>query len=195
VILAQNGGVPPLGTAALYFLSDIFLAFTAEPFLAFVRWLARRIPALARVGDVLTRFSAKAGLRGEGARGPLELILVSFAVSPMTGRAAAAAAGHGFVPGWALAITGDMAYFVVLMVSTLWLHAAVGDDRLTIGLMLGVSLLLPLLLRRFGRSRSKQELHRPVDGPVLAPLTKRAQRRARKRPRAVRQAPDAAHLS
>jgi hypothetical protein len=42
----------------------------------------------------------------------------------MTGRAAAKAAGHGFLPGWAIAITGDMIYFVVLMASTLWLQAS-----------------------------------------------------------------------
>ena len=85
----------------------------------------------------------------EGKRGPLGLILVSFSVDPMTGRAAAAAAGHGFVPGWALAITGDMFYFAMLMVSTLWLDDVLGNERWTIGLMLLVTLFLPTLLRRW----------------------------------------------
>jgi hypothetical protein len=67
----------------------------------------------------------------------------------MTGRAAAAAAGHGFVPGWAIAITGDMFYFALLMVTTLWVGSTVGDDRMTIVIMLVVMFVLPSLLRRW----------------------------------------------
>ena len=66
----------------------------------------------------------------------------------MTGRAAAAAAGHGFVPGWAIAIAGDMLYFLVVMASTLWLQGRLGDERLTIGAVFLVMLVLPPLVRR-----------------------------------------------
>jgi hypothetical protein len=72
----------------------------------------------------------------------------------MTGRAAAAAAGHGFLPGWAIAITGDMLYFAVLMASTLWLQGVLGDERLTIGAVLFVMLVLPSLVRRFTEGAS-----------------------------------------
>jgi hypothetical protein len=192
VLLAQAGGVPPLGTAALYFLSDIVLALTTEPMLAFLRWLSRRIPALARVGEVLARFSAKMGLRDEGARGPLGLILVSFAVSPTTGRAAASAAGHGFLPGWALAITGDMGYFGLLMVSTLWLSTVLGNDRLTVGLMLVVTWLLPVGLKWLRRQGGGLPTGAPVAASVLTPAQPAIVRaRSRKRSKGGRKAPGA----
>jgi hypothetical protein len=152
VLMAQNGGVPIWGTVGLYFLSDVLLALTTEPMLALASWLSGIIPALAVIGGLLTKLSAKVGLQDEGARGPLGLVLVSFAVSPTTGRAAAAAAGHGFLPGWALAITGDMGYFGLLMASTLWLTSALGDDRLAVGLVVGVSWVLPLILRRMRKT-------------------------------------------
>jgi hypothetical protein len=73
-------------------------------------------------------------------------VLVSFSISPLAGRVAAAGAGHGFVPGWTLAIAGDMLYFGLLMVSTLWISSVFGDNRLLTGLLLvGSWLLLPLL--------------------------------------------------
>ena len=102
----------------------------------------------ARHTMMVARTAAQYGNAG----GPLALVLVSFGVDPMTGRAAAAAAGHGFLPGWTIAITGDMFYFALLMISTLWLGAALGDDRLTIGVMLFVMLVLPAILRRWRRA-------------------------------------------
>ncbi len=151
VLMARDGGVTPIVTAALYLVSDVVLAFTTEPLVLFLRWLGQRVPALGRLGDRLGRLTGQAGLRDGGARGPLGLILVSFSVSPTTGRAAAAAAGHGFVPGWTFAILGDMAYFGLLMASTLWLSSVFGDERLTIGAALALTWLLPLFLRRLRR--------------------------------------------
>jgi hypothetical protein len=118
-----------------------------------LRWLGRSIPFFARLANGFRTLIARTGMQ-EGKRGPLGLILVSFSVDPMTGRAAAAAAGHGFVPGWALAITGDMFYFAMLMVSTLWLDSALGSERWTIGIMLLVTLFLPSLLRRWTGART-----------------------------------------
>ena len=54
----------------------------------------------------------------------------------MTGRAAATAAGR--VPGWAIAIAGDIFHFTVLMISTLWLNDVLGDERTTIFAMIVV---------------------------------------------------------
>ena len=76
-------------------------------------------------------------------------MLVSFGVDPMTGRAAATAAGHGFLYGWAIAIAGDMLYFTVLMISTLWLNNVIGDERTTIIAMIVVMIVLPGLIRRW----------------------------------------------
>ena len=83
-----------------------------------------------------------------GATRPLGLVMVSFGVDPMTGRAAAAMAGHGFVTGWAIAIAGDMLYFGLLMASTLWLNGILGDERLTVFAILALMLVLPSIIRR-----------------------------------------------
>src|SRR5262249_43810541 len=127
---------------------DMGLASTCEPILLVFTWLGGWIPPVARVGTWIRSVAQRAGAGQPGARGPLGLILVAFGVDPMTGRAAAAAAGHGFVQGWAIAITGDMLYFVVLMISTLWLQGVFGGERLTIGAVLLPMLVLPWLVRR-----------------------------------------------
>jgi len=165
VLLARDAGVPAIPTAALYLVSDVVLAFTAEPMLALLRLAGRRVAFLGRIGNRLARLTGQAGLRDDGARGPLGLVLVSFAISPTTGRAAAAAAGHGFLTGWSLAILGDMGYFALLMGSTLWLSGVFGDDRVTIGVVLGATWLLPLFLRRLRRPR------RPAAALLATPTT------------------------
>jgi hypothetical protein len=148
VLMARDGGVSPLVTALLYLASDVVGAFFAEPWLAFLRWTGRHVPFLGRVGERLARLSGGVGLRDSGARGPLGLVLFSFTTSLTMGRAATSAAGHGFLTGWALAITGDMLYFVLLMASTLWISGVLGDERLTVGAVLVATWVLPTLLRR-----------------------------------------------
>jgi hypothetical protein len=166
VIMARDAGISPAATAGLYFLSDLVLAVTTEPVLALLRWLSKRIEFLARIGHVFARFTGTAGLRDEGMRGPLGLVLVAFSVSPTTGRAAAAAAGHGFVSGWAIAITGDMLYFCLLMATTLWVSSIFGDDRLTIGAVLIGTWVLPLVIRRI-RQRSARPAPATVQTTAL----------------------------
>jgi hypothetical protein len=153
VLIARDGGVSPLITALLYLASDVVIAFFAEPWLALRRWVGRRVPFVGRVGALFQRFSSGAGLRDSGARGPLGLVLVSFTTSPTMGRAATSAAGHGFLTGWALAITGDMLYFALLMASTLWISGILGDDRLTVGIVIVTGWVLPAVIRRVRRSR------------------------------------------
>lgn len=149
VLMAHARGIAWPVVMALYFVSDVILAFAFEPMLKLLAALGRKVPALGRVVAAL-RASAKRSADQYGSKGGVvALVLVSFGVDPMTGRAAAAAAGHGFVPGWAIAITGDMFYFAVLMATTLWVGSAVGDDRVTIGIMLVVMFVLPSLLKRW----------------------------------------------
>src|SRR5262249_43214470 len=148
VLMARNAGVSPPGMAVLYFLSDIVLPSTFAPILLALAWIGRWVPFLGRRGAAVRRLATRAGGAQTGVRGPLGLVLVSFGVDPMTGRAAAAAAGHGFVRGWAIAIAGDMLYFVVLMASTLWLQGILGDERFTVAAVLLVMLVLPSVVRR-----------------------------------------------
>jgi hypothetical protein len=164
VLMARDTGMSPLTTAGVYFVSDLLLAVTNEPMLALLRWLSKRIELLARIGRTFGRLTGSAGLQERGVRGPLGLILVSFMISMTTGRAAAAASGHGFFSGWTLAIVGDMAYFGLLMVTTLWVSSVFGDDRLTIGVMLVATwVLLPFVFRRLRqRSAASPALAAPV---------------------------------
>lgn len=149
VLMGRDRGVSPEMLFFLYFVSDVILAFVFEPMLHAIILVGRFVPPLGRLAARIGGAMQRAGLQAGGARGPVGLVLVSFGVDPMTGRAAAAAVGHGFVTGWALAITGDMFYFAVLMASTLWLNSVVGSERITIALMLVFMLVMPALLRRW----------------------------------------------
>jgi hypothetical protein len=151
VVIARDGGVSPLVTALLYLVSDLFAAVTNEPILLLLAFLGRRVPLFGWLGQRFKALTTRVGMSAAGPRGPLSLIVTSFSVSLLSGRAAAAAAGHGFFAGWSFAIVGDMLYFVLLMVSTLWLSSVLGNERLAVGVVLVGSLLLPFLLKRLRR--------------------------------------------
>jgi hypothetical protein len=194
VLMARDSGLSPLATAGVYFVSDLLLAVTNEPFLALLRWLSKRIEVLARVGRIFGRLTGSAGLKEGGVRGPLGLILVSFMISMTTGRAAAAASGHGFFTGWGLAIIGDMAYFGLLMATTLWVSSIFGDDRLTIGAVLIATWVLPLVIRRLRRRSPSSSTGvaaplRAVTVPSASPAAATAARLPRKRTHAGRRRP------
>ena len=61
--------------------------------------------------------------------------------------AAAVAAGHGFVTGWMIAITGDMMFFMLLMVSTIWLKGVLGDGTWASLINLVVMMVAPAIIR------------------------------------------------
>ena len=183
IIMGHDLGLSPVATAGIYLVRDVITAFIVEPELALFRWLSRRNAFLGRVGVFLSRLTQKAGLNDDGPRGPLGLVIFSFIVDPVSARAAASAAGHGFIAGWTLAIIGDMAYFGVLLASTLWLTSIFGDDRLSIGLILVAMWLVPVLLKRFRRATPAATA--PAPAPVSAPIG----------PLAVDGAPRLAHRS
>jgi len=88
------------------------------------------------------------GRFGGATAGPFTLVLIAFGVDPMTGRATALGAGHGFLSGWALAITGDMLYFAVIALSTLGLNRYVHNPNLTVLIILVGMIAVPALIRR-----------------------------------------------
>ncbi len=155
VLLAQAKGVAWPLTAALYLVSDIVLALVFEPVLRLLAWVAGKVPVLARFGAAMKSVSSRsaAHFSGTGA-GPLALVMVAFGVDPMTGRAAALAAGHGFVAGWAFAIAGDMLYFAVIAVTTLRLNSYFRDPNITMLIVLGAMFLVPILVRRFRTAKT-----------------------------------------
>ena len=148
VLLAGARGMPWAETSALYFLSDIMLAAAFEPLMLLVIAGGRKVPFLARLAWAFKTATLQLTSHYSGA-GPFALIIVAFGVDPMTGRAAAAAAGHGFVSGWAIAIAGDMLYFWVVMASTLKLSAYLGDPGRAMWVILAAMFLLPVVIRVF----------------------------------------------
>jgi hypothetical protein len=171
VLRARDAGLSPFFTAGLYAASDVILAFTIEPMLLVLRWLSARVDFVARLGNTLSRFSGASGLSDGKVRGPLGLILFSFAVAPAPARAASEAAGHGFISGWTLAIIGDMLYFTMIMASTLWVASIFGDDRLTVGAVLVGAWVLPMLFRRMRRQSRPAGAPRASTPPPLSVAT------------------------
>jgi hypothetical protein len=155
VLLARAQGLPWPATAGLYLASDVLLALAFEPMLRLLVLLAGKVPFLARLGVVLKAAMARtaAQVSSPGA-GPLTLVLIAFGVDPMTGRAAALAAGHGFLAGWAIAIAGDMLYYAVIAVVTLRLNAYFKNPEATVLVVLSAMVVVPVLVRRLrGRLR------------------------------------------
>ncbi len=149
VLLARKLGLAWPVAAGLYFISDVMLAFAFEPVLRMLVALGRKIPLLARVSMAMkAAMDRTASHYGGVGAGPFTLILIAFGVDPMTGRAAAMAAGHGFVAGWAIAIAGDMLYYGVIAFSTLRLNAYFKDPNTTMLIVLGAMIVAPILVRR-----------------------------------------------
>lgn len=153
VVLARSRGIPWPGMMALYFLSDVLLAFVFEPIMWLVISWGKRSAKVTRFLDALKESVKRTSPQVGHALGPLSFIAVAFGVDPMTGRAVAKAAGHGFFSGWAIAIAGDMLYFSVLMVSTLWLNNVLGDGTWTTVIMLVLMLVVPGIIRRLRAGR------------------------------------------
>ena len=155
VLLAKAKGLSWPVTAGLYLVSDLLLAAAFEPLLRVLVWMAGRLPALARFGQAMKLATARtvAHFGGAGA-GPFTLILIAFGVDPMTGRASALAAGHGFLAGWAIAITGDMFYYALIAAATLGLNTWIHSPTVTMVVILAAMAAAPVLVRRIkGRFR------------------------------------------
>jgi hypothetical protein len=146
VLLARSYALPWQTTSFLYFISDVLLALAFEPLMLLFIAAGRRVPFLARVGWAFKTATLQITAQYRGA-GPLALIAMAFGVDPMTGRAAAAAAGHGFFSGWAIAIAGDMLYFWVVMAATLKLGSWLSPGW-TVFLIMLAMFLAPLLVSR-----------------------------------------------
>ena len=148
VMLAHANGLTWPVTTGLYLVSDVVLALAFEPVLRLLAAAGAKIPVLARFSAALKASTARsvAHFGGTGA-GPLALVMIAFGVDPMTGRATALAAGHGFLAGWAFAIAGDMLYFAVIAVSTLRLNSYIRDPNITMLIVLGAMFVVPVLVR------------------------------------------------
>ncbi|WP_041972407.1 hypothetical protein [Geobacter sp. OR-1] len=148
VMLAQTKGIAWPVTALLYLVSDIILAFLFEPVLRILAFICSKVSFLTRFAAAMKAATARSvhHMAGTGA-GPVGLIMISFGVDPMTGRATAHAAGHGFLAGWAIAIAGDMIYFGVIAVSTLKLNTVIKDPNVTMMIILIAMFSVPTIIK------------------------------------------------
>jgi len=158
VLLAQSKGLAWPVTAGLYLVSDMMLALAFEPVLRLLAWLGGRVPFLARFSAAMKVAMARSAAHfgGIGA-GPVTLIMISFGADPMTGRASAMAAGHGFLMGWVFAIAGDMLYYAVIAVTTLRLNRYFRDPDTTMWIVLGAMIVVPLIVRLFRTPQRETE--------------------------------------
>jgi hypothetical protein len=158
VLLAQAKGLAWPITTGLYLVSDIALALAFEPILRLFAAVVGKIPLLARFSAALKAVTARSVAHISGtSTGPLALVMVAFGVDPMTGRATALAAGHGFLAGWAFAIVGDMLYFAVIALTTLRLNSYFRDPNTTMLIVLGAMFVVPMLVRYFRSIRMPQK--------------------------------------
>jgi hypothetical protein len=154
VMLAQAKGMVWPVTTLLYLVSDIALAIAFEPVLRLLALVFGKIPFLSRISAAWKLASAKSVSHFSGTEaGPIGLIMIAFGVDPMTGRATAHAAGHGFISGWAIAIAGDMLYFGVIAITKLRLNSYFQDPNTTMLIILALMFLLPVLIRRIRANR------------------------------------------
>jgi multisubunit Na+/H+ antiporter MnhB subunit len=112
--------------------------------------LGGKVPLLARFSAAMKVAMARsvAHFHGTGA-GPIALVMIAFGVDPMTGRATALAAGHGFIAGWVIAIVGDMMYYAVIALTTLRLNTYFRNPNTTMWIVLGTMMVVPMLVRNF----------------------------------------------
>jgi len=159
VLLARANGLSWPVTAGLYFVSDVVLAVAFEPVLRLLAALGRKVRFLARCGAIMSKaIASNSAYFVRTGAGPITLIMISFGVVPITGRATALAAGHGIVAGWGFAIAGDMLYYAVLALTTLRLNSYISDSNITILIVLATMALAPMLVRYF-RSKLTPAIH------------------------------------
>ncbi len=153
VLLAKSSGIDWVTMTAIYFVSDLMLAILFEPMMKLFILGCSRYKFLADLRASMKK-STERTLAGYGASpGPFLLVVIAFGVDPMTGRAAAMAAGHNFFSGWAIAIAGDMIFYGVVAVSTLCLNSILGDGTWTAIIIMVAMLGLPPLARRFKKNK------------------------------------------
>ena len=148
VLMAQSKGIGWAAMTLIYFVSDVVLAFLFEPILKGIGWLGRHIDFLGKLIEHMKFSTQKTIARFGPDPGPILLISIAFGVDPMTGRAAALAAGHNFITGWAIAIAGDMLFFGLIAMSTLLLNDILGDGTWAAIIIMCLMMFLPPMIRK-----------------------------------------------
>ncbi len=153
VLLAKSRGLEWPIMMLLYLISDLILAITFEPIMHLLIKHGKKIQFLARMGEIMKMMTKKTIQQYGNSTGVLALIMIAFGADPMSGRAIALAAGHGFFGGWFIAIAGDMLYFTLLMASTLWLKSVIGNATITMIIIFAIMMIIPQIFRRLSSKK------------------------------------------
>jgi uncharacterized membrane protein len=148
VVVGNNHGLSWMTMSVLYFFSDVVLACLFDPCMKLFIRLGKKSPAVAKLNATFKKSVTLSTSQYGPKPGPWLLVLIAFGVDPMTGRAASHMAGHGFLTGWAIAIAGDMIFFMVVMASTLWLNNILGDGTWTAIIITLLILFLPWIFKK-----------------------------------------------
>ena len=169
VLLGQRIGLTAGAMSGLYVGSGLLRAAVFEPVF---RWLARRSHAGGRVArwhDASRDLLARHAVLSRAVRGVWAPVVVSYNLDPMGGRVAAAAVGMGWLRGWLLALLADFAYFVSTALPTLWLQRLVGNEWLTLLLVIVLSTVIPMAWLRLRRSPASSAGRLRTPTPASAP--------------------------
>jgi hypothetical protein len=157
VLLARHIPLNPVVTFGLYALSDVLAAAVLTPLYGGFRRLARRVPALQRVGRRMMRLAmlgtpmAKPGAAALPASKTAALFRVAtigFGVDVYTAGAVATGVPATRVTRWACAIAGDLVWFAILLATSVAAASVADDDRVVGAVVLVAMLVVPALARR-----------------------------------------------
>ncbi len=152
ILVARQTGLGPVATTALYLLSDVLTAFVLEPLAQWAGQQSSRWPRLAaafrRLGQVSGGVAAQLfpGRAGVAAG----LALFSFTTDLYTAGIASRAVPAHRALAWVAVIAGDMAWFLIILATTLGLTRLIPDDRLVFGGVLLIGLAASALAKRLG---------------------------------------------
>lgn len=156
VLLARHIPLSPTVTFGLYTLSDVLGAIVCHPLYVLLRrhgrrvkplrWLGRRMLALAMVGARLPGPTATGDMRRAPAL--FRVATVGFGVDVYTGGLVATGLALPRVAGWASAIAGDLVWFACLLATSIAAAHVIDDDRV-VGIAVIVAMIaIPRLARR-----------------------------------------------
>ena len=156
VLLAQHLRIAPAVTFGLYALSDILALLILNPVYSLLRTHGRRNPTVRKIGRRMlavamigTRRPTAGDVQG-GRLAPalFRIATVGFGVDIYTAGALATGLPIPRLPGWAAAMAGDLAWFALVLGSSIVAAQIFDDERWIAVVVLAVTFLGPPIARR-----------------------------------------------
>jgi hypothetical protein len=167
VLLARHVPLHPAFTFGLYGLSDLLAAIACHPvFVVFrrhgrkvrpIHWLGHRVQALAMLG-------VRTAAPGHTAPALSRIATVGFGVDVYTAGMLATGLPVRASVGWASAIAGDLAWFALLLGTSVVAASVADDDRFVAVVMVVAMIAIPRLARRV-LPALRSDRRRPAERP------------------------------